>query len=148
MSPVNIRLPFEAYRRGRRLGGGSYGTVYAWGPWVVKLGEVGKWEAAHLREAYARLPEMFPEFLHFRQTRDGFFGALFMSKIPGRPLSRTPAGKRRKALEKQARELLRSEGITHYDLHANNIMRMRNRLYVIDTDSLNFGPKLAKRTVK
>lgn len=135
MVALNFTLPAETYRKaGRRLGKGSSGAVYAFGPFVVKMGYIPPREARIGRTLHHRLPDHTVEVYKYRGSRGEESPMLFMARADVPTLAKTMQRKFRGERRRTARiaavedvldlvtQQVRSLGWLWTDEHSENVM--------------------------
>jgi hypothetical protein len=144
---VNFAISIEEIERdGTRLGGGCYGTVYALGDFVYKIGAVSQDEADNLNEANDRMGGTFPRAVLIRNPDWGAEGILAMERIHGIQLCDFCMDEDGFVDYSMAdmylfeiRDILHQYGIRHQDLHSGNVMvTPEGWLRVVDGGMMSF----------
>lgn len=136
----------EIEANGERLGSGCYGSVYAYGDVVYKVGSVSQEEVDNLNEANRRMGGVFPRAVMIREPGFGSEGIIALERIKGQTLIESLKDEWGDIDYSQAdmilfeiRDILHYYGIRHQDLHAGNVMVTDDgMLRVIDGGMMQF----------
>lgn len=143
MSPVNIEIDYYTARSyGHELGTGSSGTVYAWGPNVVKCGYVTRDEAERLNQANAIVGDFFPRAIYKKgDTEFVSQDMIIMDRVPGHPIAYEPSIEvdKRYSVAYELTQILALYGIIQRDIHPYNFMVHNGVFYGIDGEALEIS---------